>query len=59
MIVLHGTKGSSAKENAAKHVYEQEITVSCDPFRNTEQGVYFCGEDNLLSRASKAKATSA
>ena len=56
VIVIHGLKGSLAKENCASSVYEQEITGLWSPCRNTGQGVCSCGEDNLLNKASVAKA---
>ena len=56
VIVIHGLKGSLAKENCVSNVYEQEITGLWSPCRNTGQGVCLCGEDNLLSKVSVAKA---
>jgi hypothetical protein len=56
VIVIHGLKGSFVKENCASSVYEQKITGLWSSFRNTGQGVCFCGEDKLLSNISIAKA---
>lgn len=55
-IVIHGLKGSLVKENYVSSIYEQEITGLWSPFRNTEQGVCFCGENNLLIKVFVAKA---
>lgn len=55
-MVIHGLKGSLAKEGCASSLYEQEITGLWSPCRNTGQGICFCGEDNPFNGASIAKA---
>lgn len=56
VIVCHGTKGALVKESPAMGVYEQGLTVSWRPFRNTMQGVCVRGEVNR--KGAEAKATS-
>ena len=58
VIVFDGVKGALQKESFVKSVYDALLTASSSPFRNTGQGVCFCGKCKCLKHVHVAKATS-
>ena len=55
VIVFDGVKGALQKESFVKSVYDALLTASSSPFRNTGQGVCFCGEIKLKRSRSESK----